>query len=224
MMNSPNRSALAVCLTASLALSGCPPIAYLVAKIHGPEKVDAKFTLPKSKRTLVLVDSYGGREMLKRLITAAIIKELTDRGLVDETVPYDDIVAFRLATPEYNRLKASRIGEALKAQTVIHVHVTRFALKDNWQDVMWHGRIEARVKVVAVPTKRLWPLDRPAGFPVGPIVKGETVNSSPTYASKLTAALAVQMADAVTKLFYKHERTGYEAWGTRPTGKPTVPQ
>ena len=223
-MTNHNRLALATCLIALLALSGCPPIAYLVAKIHGPEKVDAEIILPTKKRTLVLVDSPGSREKLKRLLTMAINKELISRDLVDKVVPYDEIVALRLANPRYNRMGASEVGKKLKAETVIHVHVTTFALKDNPQDVMWHGRIEVRVKVVAIPLKRLWPLDRPAGFPVGPLLTDETIDLSQTYATKLTAILAIKMADSVGKLFYKHERTGIEKWGKRPTGKPTRPQ
>jgi len=219
-----NRTALAVCLAAALAGGGCAVIAYLTASIHGPEKIPAKFSLPDEGRTLVLVDAHGSREMVKRLLSRALNKELTSRGLVGKAVPYDDVVALRMATPGYNRLKASEIGQKLNAKTVIHVHVTRFALKDEPQDVMWHGQIEARVKVVAVPLKRLWPRDRPAGSRVGPVGQDETVDLSPTYASKLTSVLCLQMADAVAKLFYEHEAEGVEKWGARPTGGPVEPQ
>ena len=223
-MSSLSRVVLAVCLVVSLASSGCAVIAYVTAKIHGKEKIDAEFTLPGDTRTLVLVDTHGGREMVKRLLTQAINKELAARGLVDETVPYDKIVALRMAEPEYLRLTASEIGAKLEAKTVIHVHVTRFSLKDDMRDVMWHGQVEGRVNVIGVPVKRLWPLDKPLGFTVGPLGQDRDVDSSSTYASKLTGVLCLQMADAVAKLFYKHEAEGAEAWGGRPTGEPTVLQ
>lgn len=223
-MSSLNRMALVACLVVSLAMSGCAVIAYVTAKIRGPKKIPAECTLPDDTRTLVLVDAQSSREKVKRFLTNALNKELTSRGLVDEIVPYEDIVALRLATPGYNRLKASEIGEKLKAKTVIHVHITKFALKDNRQDVMWHGQVEARVKVIAVPVKRLWPRDRPAGVLVGPVGQDETIDLSSTYASKLTAVLCIQMADTVAKLFYEHEAEGAEAWGGRPTDRPVVPQ
>ena len=223
-MSSLNRTVLAVFLAGSLATSGCAVIAYVTAKIHGKEKIDAKFTLPSDTRTLVLVDSSGGREMVKRLLTKALNRELTARGLVDETVPYDEIVALRLSEPEYLRMRASEIGAKLNARTVIHVKIATFVLKDDPRDVMWHGQVKVRVKVIAVPVKRLWPLDKPLGFTVGPLGQDRDVDSSSTYASKLTGVLCLQMADAVAKLFYKHEAEGAEAWGGRPTGEPTVLQ
>lgn len=223
-MSSLTRAARALCLLAPAALSGCAVISYIAAQLSGPAKVPQKFALPQDKRTLVLVDSRGGSEMVKRLVTKVLNKELIGRDLVDKVVPYNEIVALRMATPEFNRLRVSQIGEKLKAQTVIHVHITRFALKDNPQDVMWHGQVEARVKVVGVPDERLWPRDRPTGFLVGPITRDETVDLSRIYASVLTKVLGVQLADAVAKLFYEHEAKGIEAWGGTPTGGSAAPQ
>ena len=216
-MSSPARAALALaaCLLALTAVSGCAVVRFIALQIRGPAKNPARFELPADKRTLVLVDAIGGREMVKRMVTEALNKALVDRDLVDQTVPYDEIVALRLGTPEYNRLRVSEVGSRLKAQTVIHVHISAFALKDNPQDVMWHGKAEARVKVIGVPDERLWPRDRPAGFPLGPIVRDETVDLSRTYASTLTKVLCVQLADAVAKLFHEHEAEGAEAWSGR---------
>jgi len=219
--------ALALCLAAATSLNGCAPVAYLTALIHGPEKIDAKFELPKDKTTLVLVDSYDSHEMMKRVLTQAVSKQLRDRGLVTTTIPYNAITALRMITPEsFNRMAVTEIGRKLGAEIVICVHINKFALKDNDADVMWHGQIEARVKVVAVTddntSARLWPDDRPAGHPVGPVERPEATDSSPSYASIMTKSLALELADELTRLFYKHERTGINAYGDRPTDAEAI--
>lgn len=227
-MTSPNRLAAALGLAAALSLNGCAVIAYLTAQIHGPEKIEAKFDLPKDKTTLVLVDSYGSHEMAKRLLTEAVSKQLCDRGLVKKTIPYNDIIALRMITPEFNRLAVTEIGRKLGAETVICVHISKLALKDNPADVLWHGQMEARVKVVAVTddndSARLWPDDRPAGYPIGPIERRESTDNSLTYASQLTKSLSLEAADELTRLFYKHDRTGIHAYGDRPTDTEALTQ
>jgi len=228
MTNLKQLAAILCLAIAALSLNGCAAVAYLTAQIHGPEKIEAKFDLPKDKTTLVLVDSYGSHEMAKRLLTEAVSKQLRDRNLVRKTVSYNDVIALRMITPEFNRLAVTEIGKKLGAETVICVHISKFALKDNPADVLWHGQMEARVKVVAVTedntSARLWPDDRPAGYPIGPVQRDECTDNSPTYASRLTRSLSLEVADELTRLFYKHDRTGIHAYGERPTDAEAITQ
>ncbi len=226
MTSNATRLAAALCIALALTQSGCAVVAYLTAQIHGPEKIPAQYTLDKSPKTLVLVDAPRSPEVVKRTLTQALNKELTARKLLGNLVPYADVVALRTRTPEYNRLAVTEVGEKLGAKTVICVHISTFKLKDNPMDVMWHGQMETRVKVVAVTTDntsaRLWPTDSPAGHAVGPVERDETTNASDVYATALTKSLCTEMADKVAKLFYRHNRTGIHAYGDRPTDAEAI--
>ena len=227
-MSNTHRFAVALCLAVAMTQSGCAVVAYLTAQIHGPEKIPAKYTLDETQRTLILVDAPRSPEVVKRTLTQAINKELTARGLLGEVVPYGDVVALRTRTPEYNRLAVTEVGEKLGAQNVICVHISTFKLKDNPADVLWHGQMETRVKVVAVvkdnTSARLWPTDSPAGYSVGPVQRDESTNASSVYATALTKSLCTEMADEVAKLFYRHDRTGIHAYGDRPTDADAIQQ
>ena len=220
--------AAVLCLALALSQSGCAVVAYLTAQIHGPEKIPAKYTLDASLKTLVLVDAPRSPEVVKRLLTQALNKELVARELLKDVVPYADVVALRTRTPEYNRLAVTEVGEKLGASNVICVHINTFQLKDNPLDVLWHGQMETRVKVVAVTdgntTARLWPTDSPAGHAVGPVQRDETTNASGAYATALTKSLCAEMADEIAKLFYRHDRTGIHAYGDRPTDADAIQQ
>ena len=66
--------------------------------------------------------------------------------------------------------------------------------------------------MVDVDKGRLWPKDRPSGYPVEPVKTPTQDNLSTTYGSELASQLATMMADKIAKLFYEHEVTVHTGW------------
>ncbi len=211
-----------VVAAAMFSTGGCALIGPLVGQFQTPKKVDALFDLPANKRILVLAEhrtSGAGYETVSATLTAALNRQLLAHKLAAAVVPYRDLMALRLSTFQYHRLATTEIAKLLKADLVIYVHVDKCQLKSYPGAVLWQGRMEASVKVIQASGKgeaKLWP-DRPTGHPVAPVVRDPVVDSSPTYGSRMTKALAIEMADRVAKLFYKHELTGADAYLGSPT-------
>ena len=201
-----------------LPLSGCVVISYIAAQVTPPKKVPARFELPEDSRVLVLVEDYehqGSYEDVSRELSNQLSRELRHRGLARETIPHERLMALRFEAPRYHALKIPEIGHELNADLVLYVQIEDFQLKDNIDDTMWHGVFETSVRVVDVSAPdnpRLWPRDRPGGYPVGPVDRPPALESSPMYAERLTRALAAEMADRIAKLFYAHRLSEMEGW------------
>lgn len=209
------RHAWLLALLGVLPIGGCarPIIAWIVANFTPPKKVEAKFELPDDKRVLVLVENRtadGSFETVMRDLTKALNRELIKHDLADKTIAYEELMALRFSTPDYGRLAVTRIGQKLNAELVLYVHIDQFSLKDNAEDVLWQGRLEASVRVVQVTEgltaeeARLWPKDRRAGYPVEPLKRPPVANSSRNYSARLVQHMAVEMADRIAKLFYDY--------------------
>lgn len=207
-------------VTVVTSQSGClmPIISYITAQFAPPKKVEAKYELPSGKTVLVLVENRTeavSYESIMRKLTGSLNAELVKNDLVDKTIPYDDIIHFRLSTPGYHRMAIKEVCTKLDADMVIYVHIDKFLLRDDTSDV-WHGQFATTV-FVKDRESRLWPRDLPGGHVVEPIDRDLYTGSSPNYSERLASHLAAQMADRVAKLFYKHALTGVDAWAGRVT-------
>jgi hypothetical protein len=209
---------LPVFLVMLLPLAGCPVVAYIAAQVKPPKKIKAVYELPSESRLLVLVEDYAHQEayeLASRELSNRLSRELRQRGIVRETIPHERLMALRFETPRFHALKIPEIGQKLGADLVLYVQIEKFQLKDNYNDTMWHGLFEATVRVVKASGEgdpRLWPRDRPTGYPVGPVERDPALESSPLYADRLTVALAGEMADRIAKLFFDHRLSEMEGW------------
>jgi len=202
-------TALAV-LLAPLLLShcSCAVFAWLAATFSPPEKVEAQFRPPADKTMLVFVDDILNpvdHEPIKIELTHRLNEHLSANKVAARTVPYDRLADLIASTPNFNLLAISEVGQKLGADLVLYVQIDEFALKDKAATQLWHGNLEATVRVVDVTKGRLWPRNRPAGHSMPPVETPTATGSSDTNAEEITHTLAAMMADQIAKLFYKHE-------------------
>lgn len=203
------RSLLAAMLAvAAFQAGGCAAVSWAVAQFAPPQKVDAQFKPPQGKRILVLPDEVsstkGECQTVKQLLSQRVGQLLIEHEVAGSVIPYSQVIHLETITPGYDRLTIPEIGEQLKADLVLYVHVDRFELRDTTADPLWHGVFAATVKLVDVKEGRLWPQDRPDGHRIGPIEVPVHDSSQPAHEIELTADLVEKMSDRIAKLFYDH--------------------
>jgi len=210
-----NRAVACLLLGSAVLLTSCGPfIGWTVNAFAPPQKVDATYEPPKDKTFLVFVDDMVHPvfyEPVKGELAEKLNRQLVDKGVAAKTIPYSKVLALASATPGFNRLSVSEVGEKLGADIVLYVIVDKFSLKDNEATPLWQGRLSTTVRLVAVGIDRLWPEDRLEGYPVEPLEMSPETHPSPTYGEVLSKKLAEKMADRIAKLFYDHEISPAEA-------------
>lgn len=203
-------------LTSAAALSGCGPmIGWIVNAFAPPKKVAPIYEPPANKTILVFVDDIIHElvyEPVKAELTAQLNKQFVERKVAARTIKYDRLLDLVAATPKFNRLSVSEVGQRLGADIVLYVQVDRFSLKDDNASPLWHGQFQTTVRMVEVGKGKLWPKDHPAGYPVEPIEVPTTDNSSAGYGSKLARTMAGEMANRIARLFYEHKAQREGAW------------
>ena len=201
-------------LPACLILSGCQPmIGWMVNAFAPPQKIDAVYTPPEGKAIAVFVDdikSPDRYEPIKRELTERLNEQLIEHNIAINVASYDDMLRLMAATPEFNKLAISEVGQKLGAEMVLYVHVDRFSLRDSAASPLWRGRLQTTIHIVDVLEGRIWPDDR-LEYPVKPVTTPGTTDMSPTYETRLVKIMAIQMADRIAKLFYDHEVSAQEA-------------
>ncbi|HUS92840.1 MAG TPA: hypothetical protein VM695_13360 [Phycisphaerae bacterium] len=193
----------------------CPVIAWFTAQFGPKEKVAAKFDPPKDKRMLVFVDDILSPvvyEPIKIELTRRLNELFVEHKVARETVSYDRLADLIMATPDFNRLAVSQVGQKVGADTVLYLHIDRFSLHDRATEELWKGRLQVTVRLTDVEKGRLWPKDREAGYLVDEVETPTRVTTSDTTADEITQELAARMADRIAKLFYEHERPHEGAW------------
>lgn len=142
-------------------VQGCNYVAAAAFVVGGPPKVDAKFTLDKTRKTVVFIDDRTNvvpRRSLRQVMGESAESELISRtGLkADMVIPSQSTLratsSERLGTP----MSVVDIGRLVGADVIIYAVVTRFALTPD--GVTYSPIGEARVKVFdAANNQRLFP-------------------------------------------------------------------
>lgn len=206
------RIPLALVLSAAMAFgtAGCALVGWTVAQFAGPEKEPAEYTPPRNKTYLVFVDdmvSPVDYEPIKGDLTEQLNERLERSGTASDTVDYGDVVQLMSATPEFNRLAISEVGGRLGAEMVLYVQVDRFRLSEYQNTSTWNALLDVSVRVVDVEQqRRLWPDDRPAGYPVEPVSIPQVEMDMADYADQLSKMLAKRTAERVIDLFREHPK------------------
>jgi hypothetical protein len=181
-------------------------IGWWAATFGQEQKVDAVFKPPKDKKVLVFVDDVRypvNYEPVKAQLTEQLNKRLKDNKVAGDAVSYDRLVDLMAVTPNFNQLHVPDVGKRLGADLVLYVEITTFLLRETEATPIWQGKLTASVKWVDA-TGRIWPKDRPEGFPVPPIELPMTENASAGYGAEVARELADKLADKIAKLFYDH--------------------
>jgi hypothetical protein len=215
-------AALAAATAASLA--GCALPAWFAAQFGPEKKVSAEYEPPSGKTILVFVDDMlhpVDYEPVKTQLTETLNEQIVAHKVAAKTIPYTRLGEFIAATPSFNALAVSEVGQKLGADMVLYVQIDDFGLRDTASaSELWKGRLATTVRLVDVVKGRLWPTDSPTGHMV-PKAETQTVaDSSQARGEQISKQLAAETADKIAKLFYSHT-TPYEgAYGDK--SKPTV--
>jgi hypothetical protein len=201
------RIARVLTLVVLLGMTGCAGVAWLAAVTTPPNSIPPLYQLPKESTVLVLVDDpqqLAARTPAKPELIRELNRQLVEHEVAKKTVPLKLIMQTAAVTPDFNHLRAVDVGRKLEADFVIHVDITEFRLKDDPIGSIWEGRLAANVKVYDSEEGRVWPTDRPDGYPVQPAIHPTTEDFSSDYGNRLAVKLAREMAGNIAKLFYEH--------------------
>jgi hypothetical protein len=208
---------LTILLAGTLASgAGCTTagIGWLVNVFAPPRKVDAVFKPPAGKTMLVFVDDMQNPvtyEPIKGQLTEDLNASLVKNKVAARTVPYRNLLELAATTRDFNRTSVGAVGQKLGADLVLYVIVKDFSLKDDDANPLWQGRLATTVRIVDVVEGRLWPDDRPEGYPVRPVETPPEANSSAAYGEVLAKVLAAQTAQRISSLLYDHKVSAFEA-------------
>ena len=146
-------------ISAAGVLGSCNILGPALYFAAGPGKVDAQFTLDKSRPTAVFVDDRSSRVPARDLRTR--IGDAADAALSEKRV-VDTLLSSRLALGLAARdrieqpMSITEIGKAIEAEVIIFATIDNFAITPDGQS--YQPTVQMRVKVVDVTTgQRLWP-------------------------------------------------------------------
>ncbi len=201
-------------LVALLLIAGCGEgMGYLAYVFTGPKKVDPVYNFPRGKKVLVFVDDMAmpvSDIAIKSELTDRLNKKLVDNGVAAQCVPYQQLLNLMAATPDFNSLSIGKIGAKLQADLVLYVNIDEFTLKEEEGVPLWRGKLKTTLRVIDTKDGRLWPVDQVWGYPVGAVETPPSSDSSPTYGTIVTKALAKLASSKIAKLFHEHKVDPYE--------------
>lgn len=183
------------------------PASYL---IEGPPKEPARYELPRRK-TVVYVDDRANR-MTRAALRTAVGEEvgtlLLQQALVPEVISARDAVAYarRVDTSE-KQVSIRKIGEAVGAEQVIYIDVDEYRISADGATPRPAAIVN--VKVIDVGSgARLWPdgTDEGERMIVRTREQSTELYNSSAGRRRVEDALAKQVAEDVSKLFYEHEK------------------
>jgi hypothetical protein len=198
----------ALVLAVLASLSGCNIVAPIAGVAAGRGTQDALYTLNPELPTLIYVDDRAsklGRSSLRVLISAEVGKTLLERELVTDVISSQGAVAFARTEPPEQPYTVEDIGESVGAEQIIYVEIDGFGLTVDGVTLEPTATARVRVVVVGATPARVWPEEADA-WQVGarPRQRGD-IQMNDASRRQLQDSLALELADSIAKLFYKHE-------------------
>ncbi len=199
---------LAGAASIAAAIGGCNIVAPAFYLIHGGEKIEALYTLPKERSTVVFIDDRANR-IPRRALRVAIAEE-AERSLIKDA-GLKDVISAQSALQAAGRengtspIPVTEIAQRVKADVIVYATVDSFALSPDGTSYQPAARL--RVKVIDARSEtRLWPKDE-AGYSMTTTLQpkqGETPsNTGDVY--KAEDELARQTGVELAEIFFKHE-------------------
>jgi hypothetical protein len=202
-----------------LPAGGCALVSWATAVTSPPNSIPPKYQIPKGAKVLVLVDDpqrLAVGTAVRQEITRKTNEHLLEHEVAADVVAQKIIMQTASVTPGWSQMRAVEIGRMFEADYVIQVDIQEFQLKEDPVGPIWKGRLAATVRVYSCQEGRVWPMDRPDGFPVTPATTKTNEDFSPDYGERLSVHLARVTADRIAKLFYAHP--GREHYELPPEG------
>jgi hypothetical protein len=194
---------LTIIMLACAVLCGGCAVGGVWQSIFGPNKIKAKYVLPKVP-TLVLVENYRNPAVSQidaDLVASELCDQLKQNNLVPLVDP-DKLTAVRdTDAAKYHAMSQVDLGRAVGAKQVIYVELLESSVEADSTESAARGRVSADVRVVDVDTGlTLWPLDSAQGYPLSADVPYN--RADPDRVTAMHAQMLAQLSDALAKLFY----------------------
>jgi len=202
------RLALMIGLLALAGTPGCAVVGWVVAQSAPPKKVPAVYDPPKQQTWLVFVDDLMNPvdyQPVKRELAENISRELKTKDVAVRTVDYEDLMDLTMRRDDFNSMGIPEIGRELNADLVLYVHLDEFQLREDDVAPLWQGKMKCTVKVVDSREGRLWPDDRPKGFPLPLVETPQEVSQADSFGRQVAERLADKQATQIVRLFHEHE-------------------
>jgi hypothetical protein len=204
-------TALLLTLTAcALSLPACNIATPVFFAVHGPGKVQARYTLDPELKTVVFVDDPASKTATRTLrsdIASAASEALLRKGVVKTMIDSRGVMTAATKDRYGQPMSISELGRTVDADIVIYAAVTEFTLSPD--NATYRPAAGLAVKVIdARSGQRLWPED--AGGSIVRLNPKFGVGDAPATRSEMAraqSALARQLGLALAQAFYKHEVT-----------------
>jgi hypothetical protein len=188
--------------------AGCNIVAPAYWLVHGGEKIDAEFKLPKDRSTVVFIDDRANR-IPRRALRVAIAEE-TEKSLI-KNAGLKDMISAQSALQAAGResgtspVPVTEIAQRVHADIIVYATVDTFTLSSD--TATYRPMAALRVKVLdAKAETRLWPKDE-TGYTLTTTLQpkqGEKpTNTGDVY--KAEDELARQVGVELAQLFFKHD-------------------
>ena len=194
---------IAIIMLACATLCGGCAVGGVWQSIFGPNKVKAKYVLPKVA-TLVLVENYRN-PAISQIDADLVASELCDQLKQHDLVPLvdpDKLTGVRdVDAAKYHAMSQVQLGRAVGAKQLVYVELLESSVEADSTESAARGRVSAEVRVVDVDTGlTLWPLDSAQGYPLSADVPYN--RADPDRVTAMHAQMLAQLSDALAKLFY----------------------
>lgn len=194
-------------VAAALPIGGCHIASVLMDAFRPPQKVHAVYEPPEDKVFCVLVDDVQkplADQAIKRYLTGKINEKLLARKVAADAVPYDDLLGYATAHPNYNRMSLLEIGRAMDADIVMQVVVKEFTLRDTDTEMLWRGHLVTQVRLFDIhEMRRIFPTETEL-YDVAAVTLPTVAEDSPSYGTTVAEKLAEKMSERIVDLFDDH--------------------
>lgn len=201
------RTLVLLILTVPFVLTGCNIVGPAYVLLHGPEKTPAQHTLDPTKRSVVFVDDRANvvaRRSTRMQIAAEAEKVITEKGLVEEMIRSQAIMAAASMDSHDEPSSIAELGRTVGADVVIYATVDFFGLSPDGSTYQPTARL--RVKIVdAITGERLWP-EQTSGqtLMVEMQVRPEDLPQTVGEARERESMLAEWTGARLAEMFYDH--------------------
>jgi len=189
------------------SVGGCSILGAGLAKTIGDPPIPAKYTLEQTP-LVVMVENYRNPDLSAadaELLARTLYLKLEAKKLAP-MVPYEKVLNLRNLRPaDFRKMSTATIGREVGAGQVLYVDFQAGGLVAEGSGNVYQGRAFVLVKVIDTKTgASRWPVETAEGFAVSSetnLTKGTDTRN----ASKVRVALYNNLADAITRLFYKYK-------------------
>lgn len=192
----------------TLLVSGCQTAGFFANVIGGGEKIDALYE-PADRPLVVMVDDSAqnpklpSRDLALR-IADRVSRDFEQQEIVQQVVDCTLVADLAAREADFAKWPIDRIGKQVGAEQVLYIVVDAFRLTED--DAIFRPFVQVRVKIIDATTgERLFPGDDSGVTVVAQLNYSAMDGANATTHRILSERLAEQLADEISKLFYRHK-------------------